>query len=293
MRVDAVNAAALAKRQALPAANNLSPSEFNAFPPYFGWVKCDSGHGSFTMFLGGTDDGIAQRFFWNGSYEKTTLELWSRLAKTCQLALDVGAHTGVYTLAAKMANPDISVAAFEPNPTNFVRLCLNMRVNNLHLRNASMAAVGDKDEILPFSVPANSVMHSAGGMVGTKTNALVYQTQVIALDTSVPVDAYPLVGLVKIDTEGYEDKVIEGMKGIIAVAKPIIFFECIGASGAAVQALLEPFRYRFFEIDDELGTIDPVATVRPYFDADGQPIHNRANRIAVPESKTLGIGENK
>ena len=74
-------------------------------PELFDWVNCDVGvENKFHMFLGGKDDGVALRFFWNGSYEKYTLKIWSELAKKIKgFALDIGAHTGCYSLAALAA----------------------------------------------------------------------------------------------------------------------------------------------------------------------------------------------
>ncbi len=284
MVVDQLNSEAMARRKILPGTNAFSSAELDALPPYFGWVECDSGHSKFDMFLGGGDDGIVLRFFWNGSYEKTTLALWAELAKKHEFALDIGAHTGVYTLAAKTANPAISVAAFEPNPTNYSRLCLNMSANRLHLGNAKMRAVGARDETLPFSTPANSYRMTSAGALGHRDGMTIFQAQVVALDSFLLPALYSKVGLVKIDTEGHEAGVLEGMPAIIAAAKPIIFFECIAEdSGTAVQSQLEPLGYRFYEVDDDRGTILPTATVRPHFDAAGKPAHTRANRIAVPE----------
>ncbi len=274
----------------LPPANTFSSPELDALPPYFGWVECDSGQGKFSMFLGGGDDGIVLRFFWNGSYEKTTLGLWARLAKQCEFALDIGAHTGVYTLAAKTANPAISVAAFEPNPTNYSRLCLNMSANRLHLGNAIMKAAGARNETLPFSTPANSYRMTSAGALGHRDGMTIFEAHVVALDSFLPVAAHSKAGLVKIDTEGHEAAVLQGMPGIIAAAKPIIFFECITEdSGAAVQSQLEPLGYRFYEVDDDRGTIELTASVRPHFDAAGKPAHTRANRIAVPEGRSIGL----
>ena len=286
--IDQLNAAALAKRASLPAANNFSADELYALPYYFGWVECDCGPSKFTMFLGGGDDAIALRFFWNGCYEKTTLKAWATLAKKVELALDIGAHTGVYTLAAMLANPGMPVGAYEPNPANYSRLGLNLRLNNLQTSNLFMLAAGAKNETLPFSVPSGSLRFSSAGAIGARSGMVAIDTQVVTLDSYLPTTFRSKAGLVKIDTEGYEGHCIEGMNEIISAARPIIFFECVHAhAGAAVQKQLGGHGYTFLEVDDDAGTITPVESIRPHLMPSGEPIFSKINRIALPGGRSI------
>ncbi len=244
--------------------------------------------GAFKMLLGGHDDGVALRFFWNGGYEKTTLRTWARFAQRVELALDVGAHTGVYTLAAKIANPDVSVAAFEPHFMNFARLNLNLRVNGLNTANAFMLAIGAKDEHLPFSVDASADVLSTGGSLGARKNATTTTVKVVSLDGFIPDALKPKVGLVKIDVEGAEAACLAGMRTILSRARPIIFFECLeDGVGAAVSAALSPLAYRFFDVDDTRDTIVPVTKVVAHRDDKGKPVYGRFNRIALPPGVEL------
>jgi FkbM family methyltransferase len=286
-----LNAAALAHRAALPAANDFSIGQLRGLPSYFGWVDCMLETGTFKMLLGGHDDGVALRFFWNGGYEKTTLRTWARFAQRVELALDVGAHTGVYTLAAKIANPDVSVAAFEPHFMNFARLNLNLRVNGLNTANAFMLAIGAKDEQLPFSVDTSAAaadVLSTGGALGVRKNAETTTVKVVRLDGFIPDALKPKVGLVKIDVEGAEAACFAGMGTILSRARPIIFFECLEDSvGAAVMAVLSPLGYRFFDVDDTRDTIVPATKVVAHRDDKGRLVYGRFNRIALPPGVEL------
>jgi len=100
MDINALNRAAREKRATYPASGQLDITQLAALPPLYDWVHCSSGHSGFRMMLAADDDGIALRFFWNGSYEKTTLKAWAHYAKKVGFAIDIGAHTGAYTLAA-------------------------------------------------------------------------------------------------------------------------------------------------------------------------------------------------
>jgi len=291
MDLHALNRKAIAKRSELPPFNNFTIVEMlNDLPKLFDWVSCSSGHSDFNMFAG-DDDGVALRFFWNGSYEKTTLKAWAALAKKTAWAVDIGAHTGAYTLAAYAANPTIKVLSFEPNPQNAGRLVLNLRGNGFQETYVFTLAVGAKAETLPFSYGTSAGYLAANGMVGKRfdenPNVITTNTKVVALDNFLMDAVKPHLKLMKIDTEGYESQVIAGMLGILKSAQPIIFFECIElASGANVEAHLKSLGYRFLEVDDDAGTIKPVDVISPILDSRGKPIHSRANRIALPSGVT-------
>lgn len=287
---DDFNAEAIAKRATLPDHNTFGLDHLGNMPGYFGWVDCTSGHGTFKMLAGGNDDAVVMRFFWNGSYERTTLRTWAQLAKKVELALDIGAHTGAFSLAAKASNPQIHVISFEPHFMNYGRLTLNLRVNAFPTSNAFMMAVGEKNEQLPFSIGSSLKYLPTGGSIGVLApgqKGHTTQVQVVSIDSFLAKEHWPKVGLVKIDTEGYEPACIAGMKGVLAAARPMVFFECIqAASGAVVQKSLKALGYKFFEVDDIQDVISPVTEIKPYLDASGKPVDGKVNRIALPEGMT-------
>jgi hypothetical protein len=55
------------------------------------------------MWLAGNDDGVALRFHHGYVYEPVSLAAWQACCECGGVAIDVGAHTGVYTLAAYAA----------------------------------------------------------------------------------------------------------------------------------------------------------------------------------------------
>jgi hypothetical protein len=149
-----------------------------------------------------------------------------------------------------------------------------------------MLSIGSKNEVLPFSFSTNIDYLSTGGSIGNRQNAQTSNIRVVSLDGFIKETIMPLVGLIKIDVEGFEGPCIEGMRRIIQVARPIFFFECISeVAGKTVQYELEPNGYNFFEIDDEANTSEPTEIVVPRLDGKGTPLMNRLNRIAIPKEK--------
>ena len=56
--------------------------ELLAQPPLYDFVKCKVDNNElFEMFLGGNDDGVALRFYWNDSYEEYSLSLWTKISR--------------------------------------------------------------------------------------------------------------------------------------------------------------------------------------------------------------------
>src|SRR5713101_2751945 len=68
---------------------------------------------------------IENDLFWRGygrGWEGMSLRIWRRLARHAHSILDIGANTGVYSLAAKCVNPAATIVAFEPVERVYRRL---------------------------------------------------------------------------------------------------------------------------------------------------------------------------
>jgi FkbM family methyltransferase len=280
--IELLNAISKTKRKDLSFENNFNINELSQMPELFDWVNCDVGvENKFYMFLGGKDDGVALRFFWNGSYEKYTLKTWSELAKkTKGFALDIGAHTGCYSLAALSANKNLNVLSFEPHYINFARLILNFNANKFNINNIFMCCVGDENKFVPFSTFSRAGYLTTGGSVGHRSGATVNSIPQVALDSFLIDEVIQNINLIKIDVEGYEANVLKGMKKILGL-KPTIFFECIEKNSAKLtQEILSSYGYIFFEIDDLTGKITKVKNLEPQLSQDNKLVMHKLNRIA-------------
>lgn len=282
MKICEINETASQKRLQLPQENYFSIKELQMLPERFDFIECTLGFNlSFRMFLGGSDDGVALRFYWNGSYEKYTLKTWSEFAKNCNgFALDIGAHTGSYSLAALTSNKNLNILSFEPHYMNFARLILNFNANKFNTSNVFMYCVGDENKFVPFSTFSTLGYLTSGGCVGHRAGATVNQIQQVALDNFLIDEVIQNINLIKIDVEGYEANVLKGMKNILT-QKPTIFFECIDKNSARLtQEILSNYEYNFYEIDDLTGKITKVKNLEPRLDQDNKLIMHKINRIA-------------
>ena len=84
---------------------NLSLGELNKLPPHNGVYNFKISKTSFLMLNIINDDSSVVKHFWKGSHDLNELDIWFEISKDEGLFIDVGAHTGLYTITSLKANP--------------------------------------------------------------------------------------------------------------------------------------------------------------------------------------------
>ena len=280
---------AVAFREKLPANKIFEINELFKMPKFFDWVECHpTDISNFKMYLAGGDDGVALRFFWNGMYEKFTLKLWGHFALRGGVIIDIGAHTGAYSLTAYSVDSKAKIISFEPHFMNFARLNMNLRGNNYSTAGILMLGAGEKNEVQPFSISTSLSYLSRGGSVGKRSNSIVQDIKLVSLDQYLPEEIKDQIKLIKIDVEGHEAPCLRGMINLIGKCRPVIFLECISsASGIEVTSQLRKLDYLFFIIDDVTGVISPVEDISPEIGTNGKLVMSRLNRIGIPSKELI------
>jgi FkbM family methyltransferase len=187
------------------------------------------------------------------AWETETVELYLKFARNARYILDIGANTGVYTLLACAANPNAQLVSIEPVPRLADRLRVNIEQNEWTERcEVHQAAVSNFVGITSFHIPNGDSPKSASldtsgfrGYEGSLTEVPVTTVDHVCSD-------HMRVDLVKIDVEGYEDRVLEGMSSVLNNSQPFIIVEC-NPDGPfkRVQSLLEDYGYTFHHIRRE------------------------------------------
>lgn len=138
--------------------------------------------------------------------------------------IDVGANVGHYTKRfSELVGASGRVIAFEPEPTSFSLLAANMQL--LESKNVSLinAAVSDNTDIVGMNIPR----FSSGPSNYYRANISDSSSPEIFVLT-LPVDHLSIdhnVSLVKIDAEGHEKFVVEGMWRLIEACRPVLVIE--------------------------------------------------------------------
>jgi FkbM family methyltransferase len=153
---------------------------------------------------------------------------------------DVGAHAGYYSLAAaKRVGPKGRVYAFEPDPMNRQLLERSKQRNSFPQLLISGQAVGAARGRRNFYLTNNSLcqgffVHPFPGVEVVRTT----KVEEVSLDEAIPLP----VDLVKIDVEGAELDVLEGMTAIIKQSPALAVLvewnpSCLRAAGRAPMEL--------------------------------------------------------
>jgi FkbM family methyltransferase len=200
-------------------------------------------------------DAIGSALFWSygKDFEPETVKVFVKVVKTCRRFFDVGANTGIFSLLACAANSKISVVALEPVPRICQRLTENIRINGWTDRCATVnQAVSNEVEEVVFHVPNSALPTSSSlnvnGFRGTYGD--LFAVKATTIDAIV--SEFGMPDLLKVDVEGYEDKVFEGMTGILETAPPVMVVECLpDGPHNKYESILGAYGYRYFQIVEE------------------------------------------
>jgi len=246
---------------------SLSLGEKAARFPYRGFVEVRlPGARPFLMFSN-NDDVVAQHSLYDErpGFEATSLRIWTHLAQKVTAVYDVGAFTGIYALAAAAANPRARVYAFEPSGNTYHRLVTNVWANELNtviapLQFALGSAAARAEIRHPFGV---YVLGSGESILASVVKEAWFTEQIDVVradDLEAMLSATPRrliipepggrCELAKIDVEGYEVSVLQGMAGILKRDEPVLLIECLDLRAVeGVSACLTDWSHRF--VDDE------------------------------------------
>jgi FkbM family methyltransferase len=184
-------------------------------------------------------DGDAQELLYHlhqREWYSQDMEVLRPLVAPGMTVVDVGANLGFFSLmVAPLLRPGGRILALEPSPRTFAKLGRTIERNRL----------GDVVTALNSgcaAAPGSATLHQVSASSGNATILAEGDGEAIHL---VRLDDLELsgVGLVKIDTEGYESEVLKGAERLLAESRPTLFIELGGhyleGTLAAVELLTE------------------------------------------------------
>jgi FkbM family methyltransferase len=191
-----------------------------------------------------------------GEYEPATTAVIRAGLREGDTFIDVGANAGYFTLlAATLVGAAGRVIAFEPVPSVRIQLCCNIKLNDfLNCQVHGVAASNSDGECDIFVGPRDhmgvSSLRSLAGSSGSVKVELARLDRILAQESNIRV--------VKIDVEGAECHVIEGMRDILARFRPHLVLEItddylsqMGRSSHDIQQQVAPLGYEIFAIEQE------------------------------------------
>lgn len=171
-------------------------------------IKCD------------TNTWIGAKVAFTGDYEPNLKKVFRDHIRQGDCVLDIGANIGLHTLYfSELVGTSGQVVAFEPVPSNFRKLEANIELNNYQNINPVPVALSNRNEKIQIAADEGSTNPGAYNLFDQSGNT------VIDCKIGDEVVRDQRVHFIKIDVEGYESFVIEGLTETIKKNKPKIVFE--------------------------------------------------------------------
>ena len=201
-------------------------------------------------------DWLGQYVYLTGVYEPPTAHVISALLCPGDTFIDVGANSGFFSLlASHRVGPTGRVISFEPVPSMRKRLLENIALNVMGNISVHDVAVSNAEGVLPlFEGPEGH--KGISSLRHIDNSATTIEVKTVPLDTFS--DTLSAVKLVKIDVEGAEQLVLEGMSNTLKGDHPYVvieitdeYLQAFGHRAIGLASHLTGMGYRMYAIRAE------------------------------------------
>jgi FkbM family methyltransferase len=214
------------------------------------------------LYLFGDDISVAPHIISRGFYEIEVTRFLSRYIKPNMVIVEIGANIGYHTvyMGTCLKNKGY-MYIFEAMPRTFELLQDNIHINGL--RNVAVCenkAVYDKSGEVSFSYLKKQ--HGSSGVIDKqkieelyKDSSETFTLPCISLDEYIKEKAIGHVDFVKIDAEGAESKILQGMKKVLSQDSCTLLIEIAqellekaGHSTKEMLSFIEKYGFTPYEI---------------------------------------------
>ena len=187
---------------------------------------------------GDTRDLIQRYLFLFGVWEPCLTQWLRQRLKPGDVFVDVGANIGYYSLVSSvLVGASGSVVSIEASPSTFQKLLDNIRLNRLrNIRALNVAASSASSTVRMFRAPANNLGSSS--LLEGDGFECEGEVQAAALADLLTADEIRRARIIKIDVEGLEVVVVQGLLPVLAQARHDleIIVEVGGGPGASAPS---------------------------------------------------------
>lgn len=203
------------------------------------------------------DDAFYWPIYYGLGYEPEVTGIVSKIIKSGDTVLDVGANVGWFTtLFGKLVGPNGRVIGFEPVPYNFERLSEHIDINFLKNNTELLqVAVGKESGTADIHIFENRTKaRSSLSSLNETSNFVKIPVSLVSLDDVLSERGISSIALMKVDVEGAEYGVLLGASKLLSAHDaPIVITEInndvndsFGYKASDIKDLLENYGYRYF-----------------------------------------------
>lgn len=231
---------------------------------------------------------IAKELYWGKDrrprpHDALALDLVVRLAREADVLLDVGAYTGVFTVASTTANPRLTAHAFEIVPAVADALAANLERNGVADR-VTVHRAGLGEPGTSMRVPVGD---GGSALPSFYSPSMVFDDGVeipfLGLDDVVAGTPEGARVVIKVDVEGGEADVFRHGQDVLRGFRPDVLCEVLpGADGVALTTLLAQHGLRFLLVREH--DLLPCERIDPH------PVHRDWLVTARKDDELRGLG---
>lgn len=168
-----------------------------------------TGRNNISYLLPNINEVIGFSLYINGVYEPEFIEFIIKRVPRNGVFIDAGANIGSICIPVAKRRPDITIVAVEASPKVFRYLAHNVQVNHCHNIRPVNKALSDTDGLsIQFYSPEGLFGKGSMSPVFTKEGESVSTVTIDSLAAELNIDR---IDFMKIDVEGHEKKVFQGM----------------------------------------------------------------------------------
>ncbi len=205
-------------------------------------------------------DSIDREIYFTNRYEEEQIKILIDSIKKYEIThfLDVGANIGIYALIIAKNFPNIKIDAFEPHKGAFERMEANIHQNGFSqiIQSHNLALSSENKNGYLQASKRFGTYQSGGASISPEGEMKI--SQVRGDDLIKDVDS---IIAIKIDVEGFELSVLQGIENLIKNNKIFLQIEIFDEKLSETSKFLEDFNFKLIE----KGTFTHQDTVKDYF----------------------------
>lgn len=176
----------------------------------------------YNLLIKSSDGTIEKEILFTGIFDLELYDLFCDKININDIIIDVGANIGYFSiLYSKLVGENGKVYAFEPAINTFNKLIKNIKLNSITNIITNQIGIGNKNETLFIFYDKNNIGSSS--YVSKEKNSIKEKTIIKKFDSEYKF--IKKINFIKIDVEGFELEVLNGMKETIKKFKPNMVVE--------------------------------------------------------------------